>query len=172
MVPAQPELVDAFRSVRHRSIGEKVFTGRAGEPLSPQNHSPVDFGRDHRVPTGTGVKGLPRHYLRHSRARQWLQSGLKVNGVSAWLGHSTVPGCQGTPLRLPGRVRTLTQCPTARRSSRTSPAPQALPLLSHGRRRYPCKHRYANAPIALRKRTPPRTIFRWFALQLPAMRRL
>ena len=124
MVPAQPELVDAFRSVRHRSIGEKVFTGRAGEPLSPQNHSPVDFGRDHRVATGTGVKGPPRHYLRHSRARQWLQSGLKVNGVSAWLGHSTVPGCQGTALRLPGRVRTLTQCPTARRSSRTSLLPR------------------------------------------------
>ena len=29
------------------------------------------------------------HSLRHSCARQWLQSGLNVNAVSAWLGHSS-----------------------------------------------------------------------------------
>ena len=45
VVPAHPELVDAFRSVAHRSLGEKVFTGRSGKPLSPQNRCPVDFGR-------------------------------------------------------------------------------------------------------------------------------
>ena len=36
VVPAHPELVDAFRSVPHRSPGEKVFRGRAGNPLSPR----------------------------------------------------------------------------------------------------------------------------------------
>ena len=29
------------------------------------------------------------HGLRHSCARLWLQSGLNVNAVSAWLGHSS-----------------------------------------------------------------------------------
>ena len=28
------------------------------------------------------------HSLCHSCSRHWLQSGLKVNAVSAWLGHS------------------------------------------------------------------------------------
>ena len=40
------------------------------------------------VATGTGAKGLGSHSLRHSCARHWLQSGLNVNAVSAWLGHS------------------------------------------------------------------------------------
>ena len=34
MVPAHPELVDAFRSVSHRSPSDKVFTGRGGKRLS------------------------------------------------------------------------------------------------------------------------------------------
>ena len=42
MVPAHPELLDAFRSVSHRSPsdkvftgrGDKVFTGRGGKRLS------------------------------------------------------------------------------------------------------------------------------------------
>ncbi len=36
------------------------------------------------VATGTGVKGPGSHSVRH-----WLQSGLNVNAVSAWLGHSS-----------------------------------------------------------------------------------
>ena len=41
------------------------------------------------VATGTGVKGPASQ----SCARHWLQSGLNVNAVSVWLGHSrpTVP---------------------------------------------------------------------------------
>ena len=34
VVPAHPELVDAFRSVPHRGLTDKVFTGRRGMPLS------------------------------------------------------------------------------------------------------------------------------------------
>ena len=37
VVPAHPELVDAFRSVPHRSLTDKVFTGRGGKPLSPRS---------------------------------------------------------------------------------------------------------------------------------------
>ena len=37
-----------------------------------------------------GVKGPGSHSLRHSYARHWLQSGLNVNAVSAWLGHSSL----------------------------------------------------------------------------------
>ena len=29
------------------------------------------------------------HSLRHSYARHWLQSGLNVNAMSVWLGHSS-----------------------------------------------------------------------------------
>ena len=34
VVPAHPELVDAFRSVSHRSPSDKVFTGHGGKRLS------------------------------------------------------------------------------------------------------------------------------------------
>ena len=34
VVPAHPELVDAFRSVRHRAPVDRVFTGRGGKPPS------------------------------------------------------------------------------------------------------------------------------------------
>ena len=35
VVPAHPEMVDAFRSVPHGNPTEKVFTGRGGKPLFP-----------------------------------------------------------------------------------------------------------------------------------------
>ena len=34
-------------------------------------------------------QGAGKPQLRHSCARHWLQSGLNVNAVSAWLGHSS-----------------------------------------------------------------------------------
>ena len=37
------------------------------------------------VATGTGVKGPGSPSVRH-----WLQRGLNVNAVSAWLGHSSL----------------------------------------------------------------------------------
>ena len=94
VVPAHPELVDAFRSVPHRSPGEKVFRGRAGNPLSPRTAARwisegITKAGLQEVATGTGVKGPASHSLRHSCARHWLQSGLNVNAVSAWLGHSS-----------------------------------------------------------------------------------
>ena len=39
VVPAHPELVDAFRSVSHRSPSDKVFTGRGGKRLSTRQRS-------------------------------------------------------------------------------------------------------------------------------------
>ena len=94
VVPAHPELVDAFRSVPHRSPADKVFTGRSGKPLSPRSAARwiaegIAKGGLQAAATGTGVKGPASHSLRHSCARHWLQSGLNVNAVSAWLGHSS-----------------------------------------------------------------------------------
>ena len=94
MVPAHPELVDAFRSVHHRGPVDKVFTGRAGTPLSSRTAARwiadgITKSGLHAAATGTGVKGPASHSLRHSCARHWLQSGLNVNAVSAWLGHSS-----------------------------------------------------------------------------------
>ena len=97
-MPAHPELVDAFRSVPHRSLADKVFTGRGGKPLSPRSAARwiaegIAKAGLQEAATGTGVKGPASHSLRRSCARHWLQSGLNVNAVSAWLGHSrpTVP---------------------------------------------------------------------------------
>ena len=94
VVPAHPELVDAFRSVPHRSAADKVFTGRGGKSLSPRTAARwiaegITKAGLQAVATGTGVKGPASHSLRHSCARHWLQSGLNVNAVSAWLGHSS-----------------------------------------------------------------------------------
>ena len=87
----------------HRSPGEKVFRGRAGNPLSRRTAARwisegITKAGLQAVATGTGVKGpashslrhsCASHSLRHSCARHWLQSGLNVNAVSAWLGHSS-----------------------------------------------------------------------------------
>ena len=94
VVPAHPELVDAFRSVPHRSPADKVVTGRGGKPLSPRSAARwiaegIAKAGLQAAATGTGVKGPASHSLRHSCARHWLQSGLNVNAVSAWLGHSS-----------------------------------------------------------------------------------
>ena len=94
VVPAHPELVDAFRSVPHRGPGEKVFTGRGGKPLSPRtaarwNADGITKAELQAAATGTGIKGPASHSLRHSCARHWLKSGLNVNAVSEWLGHSS-----------------------------------------------------------------------------------
>lgn len=94
VVPAHPELVDAFRSVPHRNPTEKVFKGRSGKPLSARTAARwvtegIAKAGLQAAATGTGVKGPASHSLRHSCARHWLQSGLNVNAVSAWLGHSS-----------------------------------------------------------------------------------
>ena len=94
VVPAHPELVDAFRSVRKGKPDAPVFAGRRGSAVSGRTvnrwigQAIAKAGLD-RVATGTGVKGPGSHSLRHSCARHWLQSGLNVNAVSAWLGHSS-----------------------------------------------------------------------------------
>ena len=94
VVPAHPELVDAFRSVPHRGLTDKVFTGRHGKPLSARTTARwigdgITNAGLQSAATGTGAKGPASHSLRHSCARHWLQSGLNVNAVSAWLGHSS-----------------------------------------------------------------------------------
>ena len=93
VVLAHPELVDAFRSVPHRSLVDKVLTGCGGKPLSPRSAprwiaEGIAKAGLQAAATGTG-KGPGSHSLRHSCARHWLQSGLNVNAVSAWLGHSS-----------------------------------------------------------------------------------
>ena len=105
VVPAHPELVDAFRSVPHRSPADKVFTGRGSKPLSPRSAARwiaegIAKAGLQAAAAGTGVKGPASHSLRHSCARHWLQSGLNVNAVSAWLGHSSPTVTLNTYLEL------------------------------------------------------------------------
>ena len=65
VVPAHPELVDAFRSVPHRSPADRVFTGRSGKPLSPKERGPLDCRGDYE----SGIAG-GRH--RNRRQGPWL----------------------------------------------------------------------------------------------------
>ena len=77
VVPAHRESVDAFRSVPHRSLAGKMFTGRGGKPLSPRSSSCWIAERTTKaalqaVPTGTGIEGPGSHSLRHSYTGHWL----------------------------------------------------------------------------------------------------
>ena len=94
VVPAHPDMVDAFRSVRKGKPNDPVFAGHSGQALTPRTvnrwiaQAIVKAGLS-GVATGTGKKKPGSHSLRHSCARHWLQSGLAVHAVSAWLGHSS-----------------------------------------------------------------------------------
>ena len=60
-MPAYPELVDAFRSVSHRSPSDKVSTGRGGKRLSPRTAARwiaegITKAGLQAAATGTGVK--------------------------------------------------------------------------------------------------------------------
>ena len=88
VVPAHPELVEAFRSIPKGRPNHRVFLfpPRTATRWISQGIAAADL---ETVATGTGVKGPGSHSLRYSCARHWLQSGLNVNAVSAWLGHSS-----------------------------------------------------------------------------------
>ena len=60
----------------------------------PKERGPLDCRGDCKSGPGDGRHRNWRQRpclpsLRHSCARHWLQSGLNVNAVSAWLGHSS-----------------------------------------------------------------------------------
>ena len=66
VVPAYPWLVDAFRSVSHRSPSDKVSTGRGGKRLSPRTAARWIAERITKAglqaaATGTGVKRVSSH---------------------------------------------------------------------------------------------------------------
>ena len=88
VVPAHPVLVDAFRSAPSGRAYDRAFqlSSRTAAKWITQGIAAAGLVT---VATGTGVKGPVSHSLRHSCARHWLQSGLNVNAVSAWLGHSS-----------------------------------------------------------------------------------
>ena len=83
-VPADPELEEAFRSIPKGRPNHRVFlfSPQTAARWIAQGMAAEDL---ETVATGTGVKGPGSH----SCARHWLQSGLNVNAVSAWLGHSS-----------------------------------------------------------------------------------
>ena len=66
VVPAHPELVDAFHSVSHRSPIDKVSTGRGGKRLPPRTAARclaegITQAELQAAATGTGVKGSASH---------------------------------------------------------------------------------------------------------------
>ena len=82
LVPVHPELGTALRT----------FLGFRG------THGPlIEAGRTtawrwvKRAQTQANIPGrVGTHTLRHSAARHWLASGVPINEVSIWLGHSNL----------------------------------------------------------------------------------
>lgn len=88
VIPAHPDLVKAFDGVRPGRPNDRVFeidvrTARRWVLSAIKAAGLMD------ETTGTGQKGPGPHSLRHSYARHLLHSGIPVNAVSAWLGHSS-----------------------------------------------------------------------------------
>lgn len=88
IVPMHPELEAALRTYLD-------YTGTRGPILGKTRQSGNRWYTDARnqavtnqaIPAG---KFVATHTLRHSAARHWLKSGVPINVVSMWLGHSNL----------------------------------------------------------------------------------
>ena len=101
VVPAHPELVDAFRSVPHRAQATTFSRGAAASDC-PQDRGPVDRRGDHEGVIAGGCYGNGRQ-----RANHWLQPGVNVDGKLPFkVCHSGSAGePKGQPSSLPVRFR-------------------------------------------------------------------
>ena len=111
VVPAHRQLVEAFMPIRKGKPGDHVFPFSARTATRWIAQGIADAGLE-SFATGTGVKKPGSHSLRHSCARHWLQSGIEVNAVSVWLGHSSPAVTLNTYLVLaPGTLGDIDQVP-------------------------------------------------------------
>ena len=90
VVPVHVELRDALAAYvwARGKISSKTLLGVSGS----QAWRWVIAARDEAMKRGLIPAGcrIATHTLRHSAARHWLASGVPINVVSRWLGHSTL----------------------------------------------------------------------------------
>jgi integrase len=89
IVPVHPELAAAFRQVIdfgnvRRGVLVPVSRATAWRWTKAALAKAQELGS---IPPGRWVG---THTLRHSAARHWLASGVPINVVSRWLGHSSI----------------------------------------------------------------------------------
>ena len=84
VVPAHPEPVEAFRSIPkgHPNYRVLLFSPRTAARWISQGIAAEDLE--------TVATAVSNGRAATACARHWLQSGLNVNAVSAWLGHSSL----------------------------------------------------------------------------------
>ena len=89
LVPVHPELVDVLRNaLAYGSLTRgrlfKVSRTTAWRWVKEAQAKAEEMGL---LPPG---RRIGTHTLRHSAARHWLASGIPINVVSRWLGHSNL----------------------------------------------------------------------------------
>ena len=89
MVPMHPELAAAFRNYLDYS---NVKNGRIFTACRSTAWRWVQEATKKAIELNQISKGkvVGTHTLRHSAARHWLASGVPLNAVSLWLGHSDI----------------------------------------------------------------------------------
>lgn len=89
LVPVHPELAAAFRTAL-------AYGGRKAGPIIPVSRKSgwrwVKRASGKAVEVGLIAPGrrIGTHTFRHSAARHWLASGIPINVVQRWLGHSSM----------------------------------------------------------------------------------
>ena len=89
IVPVHPELTAAFRQVidfGNVRRGPLVNTSRS----TAWRWVKAALDRAQELGTIPAGRWVGTHTLRHSAARHWLASGVPINVVSRWLGHSSI----------------------------------------------------------------------------------
>jgi integrase/recombinase XerD len=96
-IPAHPELrrtlTEHCQYTKRRGKAPLFIVERSGQKASRQTgyewvtRALVKAIRDRALPIGTEVSP---HTFRHSAARHWLHSGVQINTVQLWLGHSNL----------------------------------------------------------------------------------
>ena len=89
LVPMHPELAAAFRNYLDYSNVKngRIFTACRSTAWRWVHDATKKAIALNQIPRG---KVVGTHTLRHSAARHWLASGVPLNAVSLWLGHSDI----------------------------------------------------------------------------------
>ena len=92
-VPAGPELIRLYADYLHREYGgidsDHVFVNIWAEPKGHAWSYQAVYDLVLRLRARTGIVFDP-HWFRHSAATRWLRDGVRIEVVSALLGHSSV----------------------------------------------------------------------------------
>jgi len=113
--PLWPATVGALRAlVGERSSQEHVFLNRCGQPMTRFGvHALVEraAAKARGTMPSLATKRVSPHSIRHSTATHLLSSGVEINTVRAWLGHSSLETTNVyAEINLEGKARALAKC--------------------------------------------------------------